>query len=196
MFYMLFNVYQFLTVALPAAMVYCLRAGRQGANRRAWLIGLLTLYIFAVLHLTGLSTLRDVLNGGLSVSAGQLNLTPFTHTVNRTERTLNVLLFMPLGLLLPLLWPGYRRLWPTLCVGSALSLLIEVSQLFNHRCTDINDLIMNSLGTLLGYVAFKALSLILRPSLDYAHEGRGEALVYLLAMILGRFLLYSGFGIR
>lgn len=37
-------------------------------------------------------------------------------------------------------------------MGAILSLLIEFTQLFNLRTTDIDDLIMNILRSLIGYV--------------------------------------------
>lgn len=69
---------------------------------------------------------------------------------------LNMLLFVPLGILLPLLWRSCR-LYKTVAIGFSLSLLIELSQLFNYRATDIDDLLMNTLGTLLGYLLYTLL---------------------------------------
>lgn len=70
---------------------------------------------------------------------------------------LNIILFMPLGFLLPALWREYRSLkWVTLS-GFALSLMIEVLQIFTFRLTDIDDLITNTLGTLAGYYVWKAV---------------------------------------
>lgn len=37
------------------------------------------------------------------------------------------------------------------------SLIIEISQLFNFRTTDINDLMMNTLGTAVGYGLYSML---------------------------------------
>lgn len=61
----------------------------------------------------------------------------------------NVLLFIPLGISLMLL---YQKLTCKLAVGIGLilSLSIEVIQIFTGRIFDINDIIYNILGTLLG----------------------------------------------
>ena len=69
----------------------------------------------------------------------------------------NVLLFIPLGISLMLL---YQKLTCKLAVGIGLilSLSIEVIQIFTGRIFDINDIIYNILGTLLGTLL--ALSLI------------------------------------
>ena len=50
-----------------------------------------------------------------------------------------------------------------------MSLTIEVLQLFVFRATDINDLIMNTLGALVGYLAAKV---IIRKSWDNGKDNR------------------------
>ena len=67
---------------------------------------------------------------------------------------LNAVLFLPLGALLPLIWKEFRGAWFRVAVlGFALSLFIELLQLFNFRLTDVDDLLMNMVGTLIGYGA-------------------------------------------
>jgi glycopeptide antibiotics resistance protein len=73
----------------------------------------------------------------------------------------NVVAFVPLGLLVP--WIGRRLsaasavLWASLL----LSISIEVLQwLFARRVADIDDVILNSAGALLGYACY----LLTRPS--------------------------------
>ena len=44
-----------------------------------------------------------------------------------------------------------------LLFGFCLSLVIEISQIFTFRLTDINDLITNTLGTLIGYLVYVKL---------------------------------------
>ena len=64
----------------------------------------------------------------------------------------NVLLFAPLGFLLPLFVPAMRR-WPrVLAAGATVSLTIELYQLAwpGVRKASVNDVLTNALGTLLG----------------------------------------------
>ena len=56
---------------------------------------------------------------------------------------LNVLLFVPLGLFLPLLWDSCQSLRRTLLFALCVTLFIELSQLFTLRATDINDILTN-----------------------------------------------------
>ena len=60
----------------------------------------------------------------------------------------NIVMFAPIGLFLPLLWGLSGK--KTLLLGFASSLLIEICQLFLIRGTDIDDLILNTTGVLLG----------------------------------------------
>ena len=60
----------------------------------------------------------------------------------------NIVMFVPIGLFLPLLWGLSGK--KTLLLGFASSLLIEICQLFLVRGTDIDELILNTTGVLLG----------------------------------------------
>ena len=71
------------------------------------------------------------------------------------SNVLNVLLFVPLGAGLPFIWKKYRAFSKTVFFGFALSLVIEMSQLFTLRATDVNDLITNTLGAMIGYLLSK-----------------------------------------
>lgn len=61
----------------------------------------------------------------------------------------NVGLFIPLGILIPFIWK--KRLGETTLLGFALSLCIEIFQYFIGRSADIDDLILNVIGTSIGY---------------------------------------------
>ena len=64
---------------------------------------------------------------------------------------LNVLLFIPFGFFLPTLWEKFRNVKSTIVAGLLTTLFIEISQLFTGRATDIDDVITNILGTIIGY---------------------------------------------
>ena len=65
---------------------------------------------------------------------------------------LNILLFVPFGYLLPLLWKRVDRWWKVVLCGFVLSLLIELTQLVTHLgMFDLDDLMNNSLGAFLGW---------------------------------------------
>lgn len=68
----------------------------------------------------------------------------------------NIAGFMPLGFFPALLWRG-GSLKRALLIGFSSSLFIEVWQIFIPRTTDIDDILLNTLGALLGYLVWKLL---------------------------------------
>ena len=86
-----------------------------------------------------------------------INLIPFNDGFD-ISGILNIIFFMPFGFLLPTLWKKYRSFFSTLSYGIIFSFIIEIGQLFTkNRATDINDLIMNTLGTIIGWIIFNSL---------------------------------------
>ncbi|GAA4617843.1 VanZ family protein [Saccharopolyspora hordei] len=97
-----------------------------------------------------------------------LNVVPFTDLVDDPIGiVLNVALFVPVGLLMPLV-VRVRSVGSALLHGFLLSLGIEVVQLAGDlavstgRVADVDDLIGNSAGALIGYAAFR-LALLVPP---------------------------------
>lgn len=76
----------------------------------------------------------------------------------------NILMFMPIGILAPLISRKLQRLFNISLLGMLISLGIETMQLFLGRGTDIDDLLLNTIGTVLGYSLF-ALLLSINPGL-------------------------------
>jgi glycopeptide antibiotics resistance protein len=71
-------------------------------------------------------------------------------TYDVVEFTANILLFVPMGLLLTLLF-GRERWWLALALGVAATFTIEFVQLFlPARVSDTRDLLANTLGTIVG----------------------------------------------
>lgn len=66
----------------------------------------------------------------------------------------NIILFIPIGFLLPLLFKRMEFLPFTVIVGLCISLFIEIMQLPQNRSSDVDDLWLNTLGALLGYLVY------------------------------------------
>ena len=89
----------------------------------------------------------------------RINLIPFVNLLDyeiRREALINVIgntaMFIPIGII----WPSVFRKLDTaakiIAAGAGFSLFIEILQLpFFDRVSDVDDLILNSLGFLLGY---------------------------------------------
>lgn len=106
----------------------------------------LALYLCAVYVVVGLPDI------GYWRYRPNINLEPFRYMFSDLRSTVpNVYLFLPLGFFLPMLWRDFRSLPKTVFVGFLTSLTIELLQIFTFRATDVNDLMTNTLGTLLGW---------------------------------------------
>lgn len=108
---------------------------------------LFSLYLAAICFLVGfpnIAGMRIVLSHNFIPLRGMLT--------DITNSYLNVLLFIPLGIFVPCLWPEYRSMMKTVGLGLMTSLCIEILQIFTFRATDINDVITNVAGTMIGYL--------------------------------------------
>lgn len=91
-----------------------------------------------------------------SLIPSSINLTPFAH-ISESSFILNVIMMIPLGFLLPILLPKLRSLRTVTVAGFLASASIEGMQLFslltfgNRRIVDVDDLIANTGGAVIGY---------------------------------------------
>ena len=98
------------------------------------------------------------------------NLVPLVHLLrfgSRRDLLLNlvgnVAMFIPSGIILPILFPRLNGFFRTVFAGSLISLGIEILQLpFYVRATDIDDLLLNTLGVILGYGIYALFKRIIR----------------------------------
>ena len=148
------------------------------------------IYCAAVLHLTGIGTIWDLIAyGGVP---GNIHWIPFSEPAT-IPNILNMIMMMPFGFLLPLIWQNWRGFGKVVLAGFGFSLLIEVLQLFNTRLSDVDDLIMNSLGAAAGYLIWILYNRLfcVRGDKTASLAIRAEAVLYLLLGTLGIFLLYN-----
>ena len=83
----------------------------------------------------------------------------------------NIVMFIPIGFLLPLLWKKFDRAWRTVGIGFLLSLIIEILQLPQMRSSDVDDLWLNTLGACIGYVLYKFLPINFKKSFNIKQAG-------------------------
>lgn len=70
----------------------------------------------------------------------------------------NIVMFLPWGLGLPLLWKKYQSFLHLAFMSLALPVCIEFVQLFIGRSVDIDDVILNFVGGMLGGLIYLVLS--------------------------------------
>ena len=67
----------------------------------------------------------------------------------------NIVMFIPFGIFIPFLWKTSGK--RTVFIGFCVSLFIETCQLFLTRGTDIDDLMLNTVGVFIGVVIYEIM---------------------------------------
>ncbi|MCM3253622.1 VanZ family protein [Priestia aryabhattai] len=123
------------------------------------------LFLLSVIFIVCLTLYPNSSFGTGEIDKGEKNLIPF-HTILRILKSDslykaivniigNVFLFVPTGFILPIKFKKLNSLFKTALIGLFISILIEYIQLFiPHRWTDIDDVILNTTGTIIGYKLF------------------------------------------
>ena len=113
-------------------------------------------YLFGILTVTGIGYTSTI------SFRPKISLTPFIGMITGPlETILNIVLFVPLGIFLPLLYKKYHRVTKVLLTGFLLSLSVEIVQMLDWGSSDINDLITNTAGTYIGFWVYCLLSRVL-----------------------------------
>lgn len=85
-----------------------------------------------------------------------VNFEPIKHMFDIYDKWLiniigNIAMFIPVGICWPFCFKKLDTFWKSILAGFGFTLFIEISQLaFYERCTDIDDLIMNGTGAIIG----------------------------------------------
>lgn len=134
--------------------------GKKGKKGKALFRLLFLLYIIIMIYLLFLSDDRYIMD------SYQYNLEPFKE-IKRfiTYRELlgttavlvniagNIVAFMPFGFLLPKLFQNKVGFWQTFVCSFIFTLIVETTQLlFRVGRFDVDDIIMNTVGGVLGYI--------------------------------------------
>ena len=192
---MIFVLYPLFCILLPCMLYVLIQT--KGFHRRTNFIHMILVFIFLyyvylVLETTGIGTIWEIgLYPGMKLQE-EINLIPFRDGIS-LSMILNVVMFMPLGFLLPLLWKEYQSLVRTAIIGFCFSCGIEFCQLFNRRVSDVDDLLMNTLGAILGWLIWIVFSRITHLKYGRRNQGFGgkEGAVYLALSLVGQFFLYN-----
>lgn len=142
---------------------------------RELVLGLFVVFMFGLLFLTfednGISWMKSETPGKawerLETGIG-VNFVPFKTIRNYLKYSTdadnvlvnlggNVLMFVPWGLGLPLLWRKFRSVWKVMFASVLLPIFIEFCQLFIGRSVDIDDVILNFAGGVLGGLLYLVL---------------------------------------
>lgn len=154
----------------------------------------LLMYLLAImLTVTGAGSIRDIGRyGDEIIRMDEINLIPFASwgIADIFGLVMNLFMFVPLGILIPLVWKQGASFRQTTLAGFEFSLLIEISQLFDRRATDIDDLIMNTLGVMLGYAVYR---LAFRKMKLFQINNRGCSRLLTYSPQIALFLAFLGY---
>jgi glycopeptide antibiotics resistance protein len=174
---LLFYMIIFLPVYIIARLIFVKIKRRRSNLAREAVLAVFSIYCFGLAVMLfrpayGID-LVDIMRN--NAERGAVNLTPFktihmyiTYADHFNLKTVvenllgNVLVFSPIGLGLPMLWTRWQRLWRVLLFGLLAPTLVETIQYFTARCADVDDLILNCLGTVVGYLLYRLIVLLAR----------------------------------
>lgn len=74
----------------------------------------------------------------------------------------NVFVFSPIGFFIPLLWRRMDSFIAILIIGLGVTCFIESIQYFIGRSSDIDDVILNTIGVIFGYWVYNFYKIIIR----------------------------------
>ncbi len=106
---------------------------------------------------------------------------------------LNIIMFVPLGFLLPIVFKKLRSWHGILIVSLAFTVATELFQLITYRGTDIDDVIANTVGGLCGFALYLIVvglvNIIRRKSIDVSkYKLKLSGGVVLLVLVTGVFV--------
>lgn len=192
----IFGWYSLMCVMIPCLLVQIFLAGKnKSRGRKKRKLGMhffevcvFLIYIWMVLEVTGMGLLADVLRSETELLMGGVNWVPFDSGLRGF--ILNIVMFMPFGFLIAFIWKERRDFRRVLFTGMGFSLLIEITQLFNYRTTDIDDLAANTCGAVIGYLIWKIFYRIFGDVMQTEKLCKNEEILYVLTAMGGTFLLY------
>lgn len=138
-------------IFLPIASIYLYNTDKNRFSKNwPWVI-LFSLYINALFNVVGIPDIAYI------KWEPSVNWIPFTDLSlsNVTGMLMNILLFVPFGGFITVYFNKFKKWKMLILAGFVLSILIEIMQLFTFRATDVDDLIMNTTGTIIGGIIAK-----------------------------------------
>ena len=133
-------------------LLYILKI-RRGISRKCIFEMVFCIYGITLLKITGIFSLNYSLSGHFSYS-----LVPFINS-SIIPVLLNFILFVPYGLLLPIVFRSCR--WnrkKIVFVCGFTSLIIELLQLLGGRYAEIDDFLINTLGAFSGFIIYSCIN--------------------------------------
>lgn len=191
-------LYPFLCIIIPSAIYQIIiikskkNADKINKKHLVW-VYIFLVYLFLCLTTAGIGSVWDIGRYESIIRTKEINFIPFS-SEGMITYILNIIMFMPLGFLLPLIWKNMRKLNTVVVTSLVYSFFIEICQLFNRRNTDIDDLLMNVVGAIIGFFIYKILMKLIKRKNKEEKDlslSKNEPIIYLALSILGTFFLFN-----
>lgn len=181
------NIGQVLLMQFIAISVYLinykLRKNKNTKKQNEWLHCLFYMYIAGLITITFLPLFISASPLNITELKHQINIVPFKNIIQSVESITesntrypvfytkllmknvlgNILILVPFGLFIAFFRKKKERIGKVILKGFTISFVIESTQLLmtlvgiNRRSFDVDDLIMNTLGYLIGYYIMKMI---------------------------------------
>ena len=156
-------------------------------------------YLFAIIYIW---LLFEILTMTELNSASGMNLVPFSEIFRYEIGTKmfnynvlgNIIIFLPFGYLVGE-YVNPKKIWPILITTFVTSLAIEFVQLQIGRSFDIDDVILNVVGGLLGYLIYIGLSAISRHLPDFFKSDLFYNILWIVVIVLFGIYIFGYWGV-
>ncbi|MFI3201418.1 MAG: VanZ family protein [Eubacteriales bacterium] len=159
-------------IAILFMICYLIYHKKKQLNVESKTIFLWTIYIFYITSLIQITVIRDWNHffdyKNYTHTMNTIQLVPFLTTMQSYRQGLdafiyhligNMIWFLPLGCITPLVHRKFKGFFSTVIIGVFLSFFIELFQwVFNSGVSDLDDIIVNTLGTIVGYGIYICIS--------------------------------------
>lgn len=156
-------------------------------------------YLFAIIYIW---LLFEILTMTELNSAAGMNLVPFSEIFRYQVGTKlfnynvlgNIIIFIPFGYLIGE-YVNPKKIWPVIITTFCTSIVVEFVQLKIGRSFDIDDIILNVIGGLVGYLLYIGLSAINRHLPDAFKSDLFYNVVWIILIILFGIYIFGYWGV-
>ncbi|MDO5574828.1 MAG: VanZ family protein [bacterium] len=147
------------------------RANKKNIMKIVFFVYMIFLFLVVAVKFTGnnMSTVIErwnIISSAKEAGERNLNLKPLTtirpylkhfdKSYASTNILANLLLFIPVGFLIPIAYPERKRFFKTMGVCLVITVFIELFQYITCLgFCDIDDIILNMVGSMIGFVVYK-----------------------------------------
>lgn len=148
-----------ITVAVYTGIYNLLKKKREKPSKRTMLAEFVLVgWVVMFIYVTQVMSFGNGMGERMNLVPLRQFITAFRYGSNNASGVwqflLNIIMFVPLGFLLPVVFKRLRSWHGVLVVSLAFTVATELLQLISYRGTDIDDVIANTVGGLCGFALY------------------------------------------